>query len=227
MRPAELAREHGLSAQAVRNYERDGILPPAERTPSGHRVYRERHVRALRTFRMSVPAFGHSDAARILRAVNADEVGAALGIIDAGHVALARDRETLDAVASAAGLLAAAPPVVRGDPLSVGELARRVGVVPATLRKWERARVLHPARDRAGHRRYSCEDVRDAELSRLLRRGGYPIDHVATVVAQVRAAGGAGPLAASLAGWRERLDARGRAMLVAAGTLAAYLELGT
>lgn len=37
-RPADLAREHGISAQAVRNYERDGLLPAAERTPSGYRV---------------------------------------------------------------------------------------------------------------------------------------------------------------------------------------------
>ncbi|MFD7597193.1 MerR family DNA-binding transcriptional regulator [Kitasatospora sp. NPDC059812] len=35
MRPSDLARGHGLSAQAVRNYERDGFLPPAERTASG------------------------------------------------------------------------------------------------------------------------------------------------------------------------------------------------
>jgi hypothetical protein len=33
-RPADLAREHGISPQAVRNYERDRLLPVAERTPS-------------------------------------------------------------------------------------------------------------------------------------------------------------------------------------------------
>ena len=32
--PADLAREHGLSTQAVRNYESDGFLPAAERTAS-------------------------------------------------------------------------------------------------------------------------------------------------------------------------------------------------
>ena len=31
-RPVDLAREHGLSAQAVRNYERDGYIPAAGRT---------------------------------------------------------------------------------------------------------------------------------------------------------------------------------------------------
>ena len=30
LRPVDLAREHGLSAQAVRNYEEQGILPTME-----------------------------------------------------------------------------------------------------------------------------------------------------------------------------------------------------
>lgn len=222
-RPTDLGREHGLSAQAVRNYERDGILPPAERTPSGHRVYRERHAAALRAFRALVPAHGHGDAARILRAVHGGDVDAALRIVDAAHVQLVQDRETLDAVAAAAGVLATAPPVVTGGALTVGELARRLGVVPATLRTWERVGVLRPVRDHAGHRRYRAEDVRDAALARLLRRGGYPLAHVAAVVVQVRSAGGTDALVASLEGWRQRLDGRGRAMLTAAGLLAACL----
>jgi hypothetical protein len=32
LRLVDLAREHGLSAQAVRNYEEEGILPTAART---------------------------------------------------------------------------------------------------------------------------------------------------------------------------------------------------
>ncbi|WPR53734.1 MerR family DNA-binding transcriptional regulator [Streptomyces sp. S399] len=47
LRPVDLARAHGLSTQAVRNYEAAGVLPAAERTSSGHRRYRESEVRAL------------------------------------------------------------------------------------------------------------------------------------------------------------------------------------
>jgi DNA-binding transcriptional MerR regulator len=38
MRPVDLAREHGLSTQAIRNYENAGILPAAERTVYGYRI---------------------------------------------------------------------------------------------------------------------------------------------------------------------------------------------
>jgi hypothetical protein len=40
LRPVDLAREHGLSAQAVRNYEEEGILPKAGRTRHGYRIAR-------------------------------------------------------------------------------------------------------------------------------------------------------------------------------------------
>src|SRR5689334_21689206 len=50
LQPIDLARAHGLSTQAVRNYEAAGILPGAERTPRGYRTYTPRHAQALRAF---------------------------------------------------------------------------------------------------------------------------------------------------------------------------------
>lgn len=86
------------------------------------------------------------------------------------------------------------------------------------LRKWERAGILRPRRDR-GTRVY-----RDADLAHLLRRGGYPLARIATVIDHTRRAGGAEALADSLADWRRRLTARGRAMLTGAARLDAYLS---
>jgi DNA-binding transcriptional MerR regulator len=225
LRPVDLAREHGLSAEAVRTYERDGVLPPAGRTPGGHRIYTAVHARALRAFLALVPAHGHAAAREILRAVGAGDVERALRLVDDGHDRLRRDREVLDQVAAAVGALdTVAAAQALDTPLSVGELAHRLGVVAATLRAWERAGILRPARDRSGQRRYASEDVRDAELAGLLRRGGTPLARIAVVVTQVRDAGGSVELAASLTSWRDRLTARGRAMLVGAGALAAHLD---
>jgi DNA-binding transcriptional MerR regulator len=234
LRPADLAREHGLTAQAVRNYEREGVLPPATRSPTGYRRYTTVHASALRAYLALVRAHGYAAAREILRAVGRGDVGTALRVVDSGHAQLQRDRATLDAVAAAAGLLATGAPDggPGGEPprgpreLGVGAVARRLDVSPATLRAWERAGVLRPARDpRTGHRRYRAGDVRDAELAHLLRRGGYPLDHVATVVRQARTAGGPAALATSLADWQERLVTRGVAMLRAAGLLADHLTL--
>ncbi|MFD6949124.1 MULTISPECIES: TioE family transcriptional regulator [unclassified Nocardiopsis] len=235
MRPSDLAREHGISTQAVRNYERDGFLPPAERTPSGYRIYTEAHAAALRAYLSLVPAHGHSAAGRIMNALHDGALDDALRTVDRGHGRLLRDRETLDAVRGAVEHLTAesgaaadpsADPAADPRPRTIGELAHRLGLTPATLRNWEDAGILTPARDPAtGYRLFRAGDIRDAELAHLLRRGGYPLEHIATVVDQIRTAGGTGTLARALEDWRRRLTGQGLAMLDAATHLSRYLSL--
>jgi DNA-binding transcriptional MerR regulator len=232
LRPVDLAREHGLSAQAVRNYEEEGILPKAGRTRHGYRIYTPLHARALRAFVALVPAHGHGTATGVMRAVNAGDVDAALALLDESHAQLLRDRETLAAVEKALRDLTSsetpAPPrrgARRGEEVFIGQLARRLGVGPATLRKWERAGLLNPRRDsETGYRVYSPADVRDARLAHQLRRGGYLLRQIAPLIERVRHAGGVGPLEATLDGWRARLTTRGLSMLAAAAELSAYVE---
>ncbi|WP_410813023.1 MerR family transcriptional regulator [Micromonospora sp. 067-2] len=228
-RPADLARLHGISTQAVRNYEADGVLPPAERGSNGYRRFTEVHATALSAYLALIPGHGYATSGGIMRAVNRGEIDTALRAIDDSHALLQRDRETLDAVEAAVAILTG----TRRDPQSrnavpIGALAHRLGVRPATLRKWERAGIVQPVRDPVTrYRAYSPDDVRDAELAHLLRRAGYRLDHIAAVLHRVRDAGGAEPLAASLQRWRERLTERGRAMLTGAARLADHLGSGT
>ncbi|GIH22598.1 MerR family transcriptional regulator [Acrocarpospora phusangensis] len=224
MRPVDLAREHGLSTQAVRNYEEAGILPPAERTPHGYRVYAPRHAAALRTFLTLIPAHGHATAGAIMRAVNGGAVEEALRLVDESHTQLAGDRSTLEAVTRALGDLAPPRELERGVTF-IGPLARRLGIRPATLRKWEQAKLIEPQRDpQTGYRVYTPADVRDVLLAHQLRRGGHGLEQIARVLDQVRAAGGPEPLQATLREWRDRLTARGRALLAGAAALDTYLE---
>ncbi|PWR07505.1 hypothetical protein DKT69_34695, partial [Micromonospora sicca] len=137
-------------------------------------------------------AHGYPVGAEIMRAAVRGEVDAALRAVDRSHAQLLADRETLDAVETTVGVLTAAPASSRPDrPPAVGALAHRLGVTPSTLRTWERADVLTRHVTRASRqRRYGRDDVRDAELAQLLRRGGYRLAHLATVMRQVRAADG-------------------------------------
>ncbi|WP_138896820.1 MerR family DNA-binding transcriptional regulator, partial [Streptomyces chryseus] len=98
LRPIDLARGHGLSTQAVRNYEEAGILPAAARTPHGYRTYTPLHARALGAFLALVPGHGHQTAMSIMRAVNQSAVDEAFGLIDESHAQLLDDRRTLRAV---------------------------------------------------------------------------------------------------------------------------------
>lgn len=223
LRPVDLARAHGLSTQAVRNYEAAGILPEASRTASGYRTYTPLHAAALRAFLALLPGHGHQSAAAIMRAVNRDATEDALRLVDEGHAQLLDDRRTLEAVEAAVGDLEPLPPE-RGD-MFVGALARRLGIRPATLRVWEQAGLVQPHRDpRTGYRVYRAADVRDALLAHQLRRGGYLLEQIAPLLAQVRSAGGVEPLEGMLADWRARLSARSRAMLAGAAALHTYLD---
>ena len=170
---------HGLSAQAVRNYEQAGVIPPATRTMTGYRVYTDGHAGALDAYLALVRGFGHRAAGEIMRSAISGDLPTVLAVLDTGHVQLQRDRETVDRVASATIVLTSSTPAPPGPPsaVSIGVLAHRLGVTPATLRKWERAGILGPARSRTA-RLYSPDDVRDAELAHLLRRGGYRLDHI-------------------------------------------------
>jgi DNA-binding transcriptional MerR regulator len=222
LRPVDLARAHGLSTQAIRNYEAAGILPGAERTPHGYRTYTPLHAQALRAFLALVPGHGHQMATSIMQAINRGTTEDALQLIDESHAQLLDDRRTLQAVEAALRDLSPAPQE-RGDTF-VGPLARRLGIRPATLRKWERAGLVQPRRDpQTGYRVYRAADVRDALLGHQLRRGGYRLEQIAPLIAHVRSAGGVAPLESTLRDWHARLSARSRAMLTGAAALDAYL----
>jgi DNA-binding transcriptional MerR regulator len=222
LRPVDLAREHGLSTQAIRNYEAAGILPAADRTSHGYRTYTPRHAQALRAFLALVPGHGHKTATAIMQAINRDATEDALRLIDESHAQLLDDRRTLQAVEAALRDLEPVPQ--ERDDTFIGPLARRLGMRPATLRKWQRAGLVQPRRDpQTSYRVYSAADVRDALLAHQLRRGGYRLEQIAPLIAQVRSAGGVAPLASTLRDWHARLSARSRAMLTGAAALDAYL----
>ncbi|MEU5363900.1 TioE family transcriptional regulator [Streptomyces sp. NPDC005925] len=238
LRPIDLARGHGLSTQAVRNYEDAGILPPAARTPHGYRTYTPLHAHALRAFLALVPGHGHPAATSIMRAVNEGTTEEAFRLVDESHAQLLDDRRTLQAVEGAlrdlesgavpepraAGARGAGTARTVADTF-IGPLAGRLGIRPATLRTWERAGLVRPRRDpRTGYRVYDESDVRDARLTHQLRRGGYLLEQIAPLIDQVRSAGGPQPLESALRDWRGRLSARARAMLAGAAELDAYLR---
>ncbi|TWS18162.1 MerR family transcriptional regulator [Tsukamurella asaccharolytica] len=223
LRPVDLARPHGLSSQAVRNYEEQGILPPAERAPSGYRAYTPRHRLALDAFLALVPGCGHARAAEILRAVHRDDLDGAFALVDAAHEELAEDRATFRRVRAALGDMHARDGD-GGSTLFVGDVAQLLGVVPATLRAWERAGIVRPRRDRTtGYRVYSPADVRDARMAEQLRRGGFGLARIAELTEHVRSAGGVEPLRETLDGWRANLVRRGRALVAGAAALDALL----
>jgi DNA-binding transcriptional MerR regulator len=225
MRPIDLARPHGLSTQAVRNYEDWGLLPPSARSGSGYRQYSQRHALALDAFLALVPAHGHAAARAIMVAVNTGRLADALDLVDRGHAELVAARGIVDAVEGSLRDL-----TVRswdGPALPIGPLAHQLGIRPATVRRWERAGLLRPGRDRQGHRVYAAADVRDAHLVGQLRRAGHGIAAIRLLLDELRDARDPAQVSRALADRRRALHDRSRAMLAAAAALDRYLTPGS
>jgi DNA-binding transcriptional MerR regulator len=224
----DLARPYGLSGQAIRNYEAAGILPAAERTPSGYRDYTAEHASALRAFLALVPAHGHAVARSIMVLVNDGRTDEALVVVDRSHAELLADRQALDAVERALAALTGARAARRDTgTTTIAAVAHRLELRPATLRHWERAGLLLPGRDPAtGYRAYTPDDVRDAHIVGQLRRSGYLLAQIAPLLDELRDANSPASAAAALADRRARLHVRARAMLHAAAELERHLDHG-
>lgn len=226
MRPIDLARRAEVSTQTVRNLEAAGVLPAADRTPSGYRTYTEAHLSALLTYRALSTGHGSTAAQDIMAAVVRGDPGRALALVDAGHASVHDQRRSLAETEAALSAVAEQHPGgAHPSGMRVGELAHRLGVRTSALRVWEDAGLLLPARQRGtGYRVYSAEDVRDAQIIHLLRQGGYLFDRIRPVVDDIRGAGGTDALHAALAERRTALRARSRAMVAGAACFHAHLD---
>ena len=79
MRVGELIEQAGVNIETVRLYERNGLLPPPPRRPSGYRIYDESSLRRLRFIKRaqelaSVEWVTEGWAAGLVAAASAPEV---------------------------------------------------------------------------------------------------------------------------------------------------------
>lgn len=190
MRTGEVARLVGCSVNQVRKLEALGVLPLAERSPSGRRSYDQVHVLSARAYRGLAEAVGPVEARRLLVTAHhaIDELAARL---DSVHAGLHAERRELALARQAVASIASEPmeDVRAADAMGVGELAEALGVRASALRHWEAEGLLAPSRDAHGARRYSPTDVRDARLIHQLRRAGYRIEPLRALLPQLRERG--------------------------------------
>lgn len=195
LRPIDLARQSGVSTQAIRNYEQWGILPPSERSVHGYRLYNERHVHALLTARVLMESFGWARAAHMMQAIHQNNLAGALVEIDAHHAAIHASRveieQMLEILRQTATTLTALTENSRGtkkrvEYLRIGEVAHRVGVRVSAVRFWEDQGLLQPTRDsESKYRLYDATQVRRLQIVVLLRKAGYDFAAIHTVLAQL------------------------------------------
>jgi DNA-binding transcriptional MerR regulator len=181
LRTRDLALAGGISVQQVRNYEANGLIPQAQRSPSGYRLYTQQHLAALKAVKSMVRGYGWPRTSAIMQALHRGDLSAALATIDERHAELARKRlqveQTLSALRTLAAGSASQPRTSPPQRVRVGEAAKQVGVRVSALHFWEQQGLLQPIREQ--HNRYRLYDefqMRRLRVVALLRDAGYPFN---------------------------------------------------
>ena len=223
---AAVARIVGYSTQQVRDLERLGVLPAAERTPTGYRCYQERHIVALHAYRALAAAIGPVPARQMMPTLVHDTLEAAAEKIDDLHALLARSREHVREASRGLQAVLADTTLVFDDrdSMAISELADALGVRSSALRHWEHEGLVNP--DRIGQsqtRRYNARAITEARIVAALRSGGHRIPPISRVLAQLREHGLTAEAQALLDERLSDLSRRSVALLAASGHLHALL----
>lgn len=229
MTTATLGAFAGYSTQQVRDLERLGVIPRAERGANGYRRYRDEHLVALRAYRALAASVGPVPARRLMPALITAPVEEAAEAIDGLHVAIATDRDRVREALRGLEAVLADPTVVfeARDAMTIGELAGALGVRTSALRHWEEEGLIGPDRTTAGRaRRYGGRAIMEARIVAALRSGGYPLPAIASVLDGLGSDGPTDELRELLNRRLSDITRRSVALLDAAAHLHALLTRG-
>jgi DNA-binding transcriptional MerR regulator len=177
---SQIARAIGVHPNTVRLYEAWGFLPAVPRSPSGYRLYTQRHLDQMRLARTALhgswPGKKLRDSAvTLVRCAASGDLGGALELAY-GHLAQVQ-AEAARAEAAAQFLQRwadGAAVEAAGKPLTIRQAADLLGLTADTVRGWEREGLLHVPRDPAnGYRQYGPAEIGRLRVIRMLRLAGY------------------------------------------------------
>ncbi len=182
----------GYSVQQVRDLERLGVIPLAERRPNGYREYRQRHVDALLAYRALASAIGPVAARQLMPTLLAAPLAEVAEKVDELHAAIARGRTLVrEALRGLGAVLEDGADVFEArDLMTIGELAQALDIRTSALRHWEREGLVSPDRGGpSGARRYTARAITEARIVAALRGGGYGIPPIGRILGQLRTQG--------------------------------------
>jgi DNA-binding transcriptional MerR regulator len=180
LRTSDLAQAVGVHANTVRRYEMWGLLPPAERSANGYRLFTHKHLDCLRVACMinkviyAGKAFRLS-ALRVIPPAVADDWKESLERAYAHLAFVQSERAQAEAAAVllerwAAGMASDAS----AQSMQIGQAAALLNVSVDMLRNWERNGLITiPRNENNRYREYGSRDISRLRVIRALSRAGY------------------------------------------------------
>jgi DNA-binding transcriptional MerR regulator len=180
LRTSDIARAVGVHPNTVRLYADWGLIPPVERSPSGYRLFTQRHLDCMRLARMiySAPYPGRGFRALGTKIIQKAVAGDWAGALEKAHEHLQAVRLELEHAQQAADLLEgwAQHRTTEPDPspLAIGEVSKLLGVSLDVIRNWERnGLILVPRNPYNNYRLFGKRETERMRIIRMLSRAGY------------------------------------------------------
>ncbi|WP_231586990.1 MerR family DNA-binding transcriptional regulator [Paenibacillus sp. E194] len=180
MYPKKMAAKFMISASTIRNYEAKGLIPPAERSLNGYRVYTDQHAAYLSCIQAMAPAFGMEVTAEVLRCLHQDKPQEAMWIIREREVALYEEKEKLERLIQDIQIYANEnkSPYAE-EPFTINKASELTQVPKSAIRYWEQAGYVTADRDPDNrYRRYNGSHLLKIRLIQVLQSSVYSEDTV-------------------------------------------------
>lgn len=157
MRPKKMAATFMISASTLRNYEANGLIPPARRSANGYRFYTDLHAAYLSCIQAMAPAFGMEVTTEVLHYLQRDKTHNALWVIREKEVVLYEDKEKLEKLIEDIRLrLNENTSSFAMERFTINEVSNLMKIPKSTIRYWEQ--VGYVVADRDPKNGYRCYD---------------------------------------------------------------------
>lgn len=174
-RPKKLAAKYNLSTNTLRNYEAKGLIPPAERSANGYRMYTERHEAYLACIQAMAPAFGMEVTTEVLHCLQRNELEDALWIVREREVELHREKASFDQLEKELKSYAEGRQAYEvSQRLRIDEISRLTGAPKSAIRYWEKMGLFRAERDPDNeYRLYHEEHLMKIRMIQVLQNAVY------------------------------------------------------
>jgi DNA-binding transcriptional MerR regulator len=159
IRPIDIARHLNISTSTLRLYEKKGLIPSVSRSPTGDRIYTEKHIAYFICIREMSSAFDLNFIAGVLKEVKEGHIDAALWVANKAQADLWNEKQTYKKAVEI--LLYNNFNISSSKNMTIGEISKETGIPITTIRYWEKVGLLFPKRNEENrYRIYTNEHIR-------------------------------------------------------------------
>jgi DNA-binding transcriptional MerR regulator len=157
-RPVDIARQLKLSTTSLRHYEDRGLIPPVARSAAGYRMFTEEHLAYFVCIRDMRAGFSMTQIAKILQAVMANNIAAALWMVNQAQADLNREKRIAEKIVLN---LVHRNELPDDRTYSIHQVSQQTGVPATAIRYWDKVGLISVKRERENnYRRFTAQHIR-------------------------------------------------------------------